>query len=365
MSQEQGTTRELDHFEIQVQKKESLSDGEQLNFILQKTSQYIEAVIDEGLRIAQLMSREESKSPEEMAGIEKRIEQRLRKKERIQKKLLTEYLLNFQMQVIEKDLSSEQDVFSREAKRIESQLARAVISQGESEARYENRDRLLAIVSHDLRSPLTSIFMGAEVIRTSIDEKTADISEILKLTKMIERNAGLMDRLIRDLMDAERISHGKLSLNREDHRVAELLHYCHEDFVREAQAKGVDLQLQTEDEHIIVHFDFDRMVQALSNLISNGIKFTPKGGQVLVGCQAFQKSVRISVRDSGPGIPERERAHIFERFSQLKSNDQRGLGLGLFIAKWIVEAHHGKIEVESSVGQGSCFSISLPADLVH
>jgi len=95
-------------------------------------------------------------------------------------------------------------------------------------------------------------------------------------------------------------------------------------------------------------------------LIGNSLKFTPKGGTIDLSARKQETHVEISVTDNGPGIPEQAKAQIFERFSQLKINDRRGLGLGLFIAKWIVEAHKGRIWVTSEVGKGSRFSFTIP-----
>jgi signal transduction histidine kinase len=98
----------------------------------------------------------------------------------------------------------------------------------------------------------------------------------------------------------------------------------------------------------------------LSNLVGNSLKFTPDGGTVRLSVQKQETEVEISVTDNGPGIPKQTQGQIFERFSQLKINDRRGLGLGLFIAKWIVEAHKGRIWVTSDSGKGSTFSFTLP-----
>ena len=113
-------------------------------------------------------------------------------------------------------------------------------------------------------------------------------------------------------------------------------------------------------EPIFAELDHDRILQVLSNLIGNSLKFTPNGGTIELSARKQETTVEISETDNGPGIPEQEQAQIFERFSQLKLNDRRGLGLGLFIAKWIIEAHKGNLWVTSNVGKGSTFSFTLP-----
>jgi signal transduction histidine kinase len=109
-----------------------------------------------------------------------------------------------------------------------------------------------------------------------------------------------------------------------------------------------------------VVLDHDRILQVLSNLIGNSLKFTPLGGAITLSARKELAHVEVSVTDNGPGIPQHAQAKIFERFSQLITNDRRGIGLGLFIAKGIVEAHHGKILVTSEFGKGSTFTFTLP-----
>ena len=119
---------------------------------------------------------------------------------------------------------------------------------------------------------------------------------------------------------------------------------------------------RTGPEPIFADVDRDRILQVLSNLIGNSLKFTPNGGTIELSARTQETQVEISVTDNGPGIPEQAQAKIFERFSQLKMADHRSLGLGLFIAKWIVEAHKGHIRVTSK-GKGSTFSFTLPLSI--
>ena len=120
------------------------------------------------------------------------------------------------------------------------------------------------------------------------------------------------------------------------------------------------MTIHTSTEPIFANVDHDRILQVLSNLIGNSLKFTPNGGTIKLLARKQGTQVEVSVTDNGSGIPEEAQVKIFERFSQLTMNDRRGLGLGLFIAKWIVEAHKGCIWVTSEVGKGSTFSFTLP-----
>ena len=125
------------------------------------------------------------------------------------------------------------------------------------------------------------------------------------------------------------------------------------------------MTIHTSPEPIVAWVDRDRILQVLSNLIGNALKFTPNGGTIALSARKQETHVEISVTDNGPGIPEQDTGQIFERFSQLKINDRRGLGLGLYIAKWIVEAHQGRIWVTSELGRGSTFTFTLPLSVSH
>ncbi len=129
--------------------------------------------------------------------------------------------------------------------------------------------------------------------------------------------------------------------------------------------KSFSITIKDCAESIFADIDHDRILQVLSNLIGNALKFASKGSAIDLSARAKNSEVVISVSDNGPGVPEGKKAEIFERFSQLKTNDRRGLGLGLFISKWIVEAHQGRIWVKSEIGKGSSFSFKLPLTRSH
>jgi signal transduction histidine kinase len=120
--------------------------------------------------------------------------------------------------------------------------------------------------------------------------------------------------------------------------------------------------LETVERPLAAAFDHDRMMQVLANIISNSLKFTPAGGQISVRGERAGSELRFSVTDTGPGIPDNSLEVIFERFWQVGKNDRRGLGLGLYLSRCIVEAHGGKIRAESTLGEGSAFSFTLPAE---
>ena len=223
-------------------------------------------------------------------------------------------------------------------------------------AALTTREELLAIVSHDLRNPLHHILIGAQ----NLLEEPEDIEEI---ASSINRSAGEMLRLIEDLLDVERIAVGKLTLHYEEHDVSEIIKEAVEEFKGDAASKEITLSAKPKDVCGYVVCDRSRVMQVLSNLIGNAIKFTPAKGQVCVSCQRTGpegKEVQVSVSDTGEGIAPEKINTIFERFSQIHNQDRRGIGLGLYIAKMMVEEHPGRIWVESKLGEGSTFHFTLP-----
>ena len=229
-------------------------------------------------------------------------------------------------------------------------------SHQKTKAALTTREEFLAIVSHDLRNPLNHISMAAQNL-------LEDPKEATELASSINRSAGDMLRLIEDLLDVERIAVGKLTLRIEEHDVSKIIKEAVEEFKGDAASKGVTLEAEPQDVCGYVVCDRSRVKQVLSNLIGNAIKFTPAKGQICVSCQRTGpegKEVQISISDTGEGIAPEKIKTIFERFSQLHNQDRRGIGLGLYIAKMMVEEHPGRIWVESKLGEGSTFHFTLP-----
>jgi signal transduction histidine kinase len=226
----------------------------------------------------------------------------------------------------------------------------------ETKAALTTREEFLAIVSHDLRNPLNHISLAVQ----NLLEEPKDIKE---LASSINRSAGEMLRLIEDLLEVERIAVGKLTLHYEEHDVSEIIKQAVEELQEAAASKGITLEAEPQDVCGYVVCDRSRVMQVLSNLIGNAIKFTPPKGQICVSCQRTGpegKEVQVSVSDTGEGIAPEKIKTIFERFSQIHNQDRRGIGLGLYIAKMMVEEHPGRIWVESKLGEGSTFHFTLP-----
>lgn len=228
-----------------------------------------------------------------------------------------------------------------------------------SDTKLSNRDDFLGLVNHDLRNLLTGIAGSAPLLSMDAadDEKGA---QILKETRRIEWYVARMVRLIGDLIDVSSIDSGKLRVAPVTGDLIPLLAEALEMFQGTASAKSISLKLEGVQSTLLALFDHDRLLQVLANLISNSIKFTPRGGTIWVSAERVEDEVRGCVRDTGSGIPEENMDLVFERFWQAGKCDRRGLGMGLYISKCIVEAHGGRIFAKSKLGEGSNFCFIIP-----
>jgi signal transduction histidine kinase len=219
------------------------------------------------------------------------------------------------------------------------------------------RDDFLAIVSHDLRNPLTVCLMNAKLL---LSGPPADETQTRRGLESILRSAERMDRLIGDLLEVATIEAGQLVVDPAPHPVESLVGPAIELARPLAAQKSLRLGASLEPGLPLVRCDRERVLQIFSNLLGNAIKFTPEGGLIEIAVRARNGSVGFSVRDSGPGIPAEQLLHVFDRYWQAGRGDRRGVGLGLFITKALVEAHGGEVSVESRLGEGSTFSFTLP-----
>ena len=237
---------------------------------------------------------------------------------------------------------------------------RLLASQREAlERRNRQLETYAAVVAHDLRNPVALIQTTADFLLELLPAEKEHRER--KQVEVIRRSAARAVRLIEDLLEMSRIESGKLQLDLESHEVASLVHDALELHQRNAAAGGIELDVEIAAQLPTICVDGDRMLQVLDNLLSNAVKFTPEGGKITVRAKSDGGEVRFSVHDNGPGIEPEVRAHIFDRFWQARRSDRRGLGLGLGIARGIVEAHGGRIWVESEMGKGSAFLFTIPA----
>jgi heavy metal sensor kinase len=240
------------------------------------------------------------------------------------------------------------------------ELGRLVDVFNKAMARLEQlfnvQQRFVADVSHELRTPLTAINGNIELIRRyGMDDASLEA---------IESEAKRMSRMVNDLLLLARADNGELKLNLEEIDLDIVVGEAY----REARilAKDRDLKVTVVDfEPVRIKGDGDRLKQLLSNLLSNAIKFTPDGGQILINLRKTEHDAIIQVQDTGIGIAEEDARRIFDRFyqadaSRVKLISGEGAGLGLSIAQWIAQAHGGKIAVESHLGEGTTFTVTLP-----
>ena len=229
----------------------------------------------------------------------------------------------------------------------------------DSQQAVRAREEVLAIVSHDLRNPLNAVILGAQLLETSGTVSDEDREQV----ETISLSARRMGRLIADLLDVTRLDGGKrLPIEPVPVAVRSLLDEAHELFKAQTAASSVTLQIQAADGLPQVQADRHRVMQVLSNLIGNSLKFTPAGGVISVKARKQSEGeVLFTVADTGPGIPKENLGDIFSPYWQAKRTERMGAGLGLPIAKGIVEAHGGSIWVESEQGAGTMFHFTLPA----
>ncbi|HEY5414563.1 MAG TPA: GAF domain-containing sensor histidine kinase, partial [Gemmatimonadaceae bacterium] len=214
----------------------------------------------------------------------------------------------------------------------------------------QHRDQVLGVVAHDLRNPLSTILM-----------QTAARSR--KSNEVVHRAATRMNRLIQDLLDVSLIEMGQLPIQPARLSGGELVVEAVETQKMLATSASVELRLDVGKDVAEVWGQHDRLLQVFENLIGNAIKFTTAGGWITVGAESNDQEVVFWVADSGGGIAPGDIPHVFDRFWQATRGDRRGAGLGLPITKGIVEAHGGRIWVESTLGRGSTFYFSIPRAL--
>lgn len=223
------------------------------------------------------------------------------------------------------------------------------------------KSEFISTVSHELRTPLTSIRGALGLV---LGKATGGIPEKAQLMLgMAERNCDRLTLLINDLLDLDKIESGRLEVDLKPADLLELAKRALEDNEGYARQHNVTLRLHTDLMHAPIQGDAHRLLQVFANLISNAVKFSPQGSEVVISVSQRGDHVRATVRDQGAGIPEHFRDRIFQRFAQADSSDTRqkgGTGLGLSITKAIVERHNGKIEYETELGKGTAFHFDLP-----
>ena len=227
-------------------------------------------------------------------------------------------------------------------------------ARAEAEAAVRSREDILAIVSHDLRNPLSTISMSLSLMEAAQpDERSRTQAAIIR------RAIANMTRLIQDLLELNQIAAGQLVIRPQVVAVSSVLEDSRSAGAAVATCKKQCFEVLPGDCGEVMA-DGDRVAQVLANLISNAAKFTPEGGRITVSTHAMEREVRFCVTDTGPGIEAQDLPHIFDRFWQARRVRRGGVGLGLAISKGIVEAHGGRIWARSNPGFGSSFFFTLP-----
>ncbi|HKP33642.1 MAG TPA: HAMP domain-containing sensor histidine kinase [Sphingomicrobium sp.] len=242
---------------------------------------------------------------------------------------------------------------------VKNEVGKVTLDQayGEAQRVIDAREEILRIVAHDLRNPLNTISMATGLL---LDTPAATEADRAKRLKIIQRAGETANRLIQDLLSVTTIEAGRLSIDPRRVEVAELLREAAEMLETVAREKSIELTVDPVAGIPPIRGDAGRVLQVFSNLVSNAIKFTPEGGRITLSADCVDGRVQCFVRDTGAGIPPEQISRVFGKFWQARRGDRRGVGLGLAIARGIVEAHGGSIGVESEVGRGSVFSFSLP-----
>ena len=228
-----------------------------------------------------------------------------------------------------------------------------------SDSAVSQRDDFLGMVCHDLRDLLGGILLTSESLADHAAEGAAG-DAIRSTTQQIERYSARMNRLISDLVDVASIDAGQLAISTTQNDTALLVQETVQAFQQTAAPKQISLSIIGDLPPLFTSFDHDRMLQVLANVLSNAIKFTQSGGHITISREVVGTDIVFAVKDTGTGIPADKLEAVFDRFWQLGKNDRRGIGLGLYISKCIVESHGGKMWVESTPGEGSTFYFTVP-----
>ncbi len=253
----------------------------------------------------------------------------------------------------------------RERERVESAAKENERLLIEAQEASRLKDDFLAVVSHEVRTPLNAILGWSSILLSTADSN----EETRRAVETINRNARSQAQIIEDILDISRIVTGKLRLDVQLVQPDKVIEAAIDSLLHAAEAKNIRLQMLIDPHAGPVSGDPDRLQQIVWNLLSNAVKFTLKGGRVQVRLERVNSHIEITVSDSGQGIAEEFLPHVFDRFRQADSSSSRkhgGLGLGLSIVKQLVEMHGGGIRAESAgVGQGSTFTVSLPVAVAN
>ena len=255
----------------------------------------------------------------------------------------------------------ERDEIDRLSRTFDAMAGRLVAQLDELEKTDELRRELVANISHDLRTPLTSLRGFLETM--ALKQASLSPEETQEYLQGAIRQTDRLSRLVADLFELARLESGTQEMEVEALALAELAQDAVQQFSLQASERGIDLRVEVPGGPATVEGDMSLLARVLDNLLDNGLRHTSDGGQVTLGLRESPQWVNVEVRDTGCGITAEDLPHVFDRFFGRKQRDVESehAGLGLAIAKRIVELHGGTIEVDSQVGQGTTFSVTLPS----
>jgi len=237
-------------------------------------------------------------------------------------------------------------------------LAQAFNTMAENLERDEQLQRnMIADIAHELRTPLSNLSGYLEAINDGV------VKPDKKALSSLSEEAALLSRLVEDLQELSLAEAGELRLDFQFVDIRELIHKTVDTMQAQAKAKGITIFTDLPDRQLPVHIDSYRISEVTRNLLENAVAHTSKGNSITVSARSRGKWVEVSVSDEGEGIPAEDLPYIFERFYRVDKSRTRatgGSGLGLTVAKRLVEAHGGAIRVQSELGKGSCFTFSIP-----
>ncbi len=261
-----------------------------------------------------------------------------------------------------------------------NQLRDAVLELGSKWRRQEDAERLqrqrleelariksniLSTVSHDLRTPLTSILLYTRMLTEELDSMPRE--DQLRFLGIISDECTRLSRLLDDLLEVQRLESGRVEWHMERQDLSSTIRSMAHVFEAMARGNSIEFTVDCSKNLPPLNADADKIAQVISNLLSNAMKYTPAGGKVHLSARARADHILISVSDNGPGIPRDKWDQIFDRFSQLSNPGTReiaGVGLGLYIVREIVQRHGGRVWVDSELGRGSDFYVSLPLEVI-
>jgi signal transduction histidine kinase len=230
----------------------------------------------------------------------------------------------------------------------------------EARRAIQARDELIAVVSHDLRNPLTGIHLKLQFMSALSKSTPLTHCEFTKQIRPITDAINRMQSLVNSLLDLEKIEAGWFTIEKSECDLQKFIQEIVDMLEPMASQKGISLEYSTDPSASSGFYDRERLLEVLSNLIGNSIKFTPPGGRISLKVRADKGVLEFRVKDSGPGIPEQDLNRVFDRLWQGDGASNGGAGLGLSISKGIVEAHGGKIWANSRVGRGTTFYFAIP-----